>query len=60
MPTKKEKIMIYIEALTKQKLEIISAKDRRSMSNYIVMLIENDISKFELQNGKIPVLTAKE
>lgn len=60
MPTKKDKIMIYLDSITKIKLQIVCEKDRRSMSNYIVKLIENDISKYELTNGSIPIVSIKE
>lgn len=53
MPTDKEKIMIYIDKTTKDKSQIISKEDGRSMSNYITRLIEKDILKYELEYGKI-------
>lgn len=53
MPTDKEKIMIYIDKTTKDKLQKISREDGRSMSNYITRLIKKDILKYELEHGKI-------
>lgn len=55
MATNKEKIMIYIEKVDKNKLEYLCKNDNRSMSNYINKLIQKDIMKYELENGEIKI-----
>lgn len=53
MPTDLEKIMIYIETIKKLKLKYLADLDNRSMSNYIVKLIDKDIVRYEIENGVI-------
>lgn len=53
MPTDLEKIMIYIETIKKLKLKYLADLDNRSMSNYIVKLIDKDIIRYEIENGVI-------
>lgn len=53
MPTDLEKIMIYIETIKKIKLKYLADLDNRSMSNYIVKLIDKDIVRYEIENGVI-------
>lgn len=53
MPTDLEKIMIYIETIKKLKLKYLADLDNRSMSNYIVKLIDKDIVQYEIENGVI-------
>lgn len=40
---KEERITIRLSAETKDKLKIIAEQDRRSISNYIILLIEKHI-----------------
>ena len=37
----------------KLKLKFLAENDNRSMSNYIVNLLERDVLKYELENGEI-------
>lgn len=52
MPTKLEKIMIYIEPIKKLKLKILADEDGRSMSNFIVKLIDKAIWEYDNQEHK--------
>lgn len=45
MPTKLEKIMIYIDPIKKMKIKLLAEEDGRSLSNYIVKLIDEAIYK---------------
>lgn len=47
MPTTKEKVMIYIDKETKNKVAEYAKEETRSISNYIVRLIEQDIKRKE-------------
>ena len=47
MATTKEKVMIYIDKETKDKVAMYAKDETRSISNYIVRLIEKDLKARE-------------
>lgn len=55
MAEKKYTTNIRLEYQTALKLKFIASMDNRSINNYIELLIKKEISKYELENGKIPI-----
>lgn len=55
MATNKPQIKAYIEQTTYEKFKALANKEHRSTSNYIEMLVMNEIEKYESKHGTINV-----
>lgn len=55
MPSERPKIVIYSDKETIEKLLVISAKDKRKISNYCDMLIQKHIEEYETEHGEIKI-----
>lgn len=53
MPSKKPRIVLYVDEPQKQKIEYLAEKNNRSVNNYITDLLSREITKHELTNGEI-------
>jgi predicted transcriptional regulator len=45
--TKKPRVVFYVSEEIKKKLEILAGKHKRSVSNYLEVLVEQEIEKAE-------------
>ena len=52
MATKKPRVVFYVSEETKSKLEKLAARHRRSVSNFVEVLVEEAIEKAE-QEGHL-------
>lgn len=55
MATDKPLVKAYISQENYSKIKTIAAKNKRSLSNQIEVLIENEIKAYEEQNGSINI-----
>lgn len=53
MPTNKKTIAIYADDTLRKKIEFLSDKERRSISNYIQYILKEKIEEYETENGVI-------
>ena len=53
MSTDKERIMTYVTKEDKEKITKIAKKNDRSVSNYVNLLIKQEIKEYEQENGEI-------
>ena len=56
MSTDKERIMTYVTKEDKEKITIIAKQiNNRSVSNYLNILIKQDIENYEKEHGEIEI-----
>lgn len=60
MPTNKPQLKTYVDTTTYQKFKTIAESEHRSASNYLELLILQEIEKYEAIHGTIPTQADKE